>query len=178
MCACECVQARAASLGDAAKGGEEEEGEEVAEVAEVEEEEEGQCWSLQRLRERITHYVREGRLGYALAYQLKLRIENELLFRFGSAASRRVRAVRKAHVQAFGNYTFKYDHRTPIHLVRSSELAGLMDQISWYDGLRAGGNRVVVTDIESTHARLLMDPETKELAEVLSRDLEEVDRPA
>ena len=133
---------------------------------------------LQGLVERITHYVREGRLGYALAYQLKLRIENELLFRFGSAASRRVRAVRKAHMRAFGKYAFEYDHRTPIHLVRSSELAGLMDQISWYDGLRAGGNRVVVADIESTHARLLMDPETKELAEVLSRGLEEVDRPA
>jgi thioesterase domain-containing protein len=127
---------------------------------------------LPNLVERLAHYGRDGRLGYALAYQLKLRLENQLLLRFGSAASRRVRAVREAHKRAFGRYEIEYDHRTPLHLVRSTELARTMDQIPWYDGLRDGENDVVVTDIESTHARLLMEPETRELAHALSSGLD------
>ena len=132
---------------------------------------------LAHVLDRIAYYRRDGRLGYAVAHQLRLRLENELLFRFGPVASRRVRAVRKAHGRAFGRYKLEYDRRTPVHLVRSTELAVMMDKISWYDGLHAGDNGVVVTDVRSTHARLLMEPETKELAEVLSRGLSAADPP-
>ena len=94
------------------------------------------------------------------------------LLRFGGSAARRVREVRVAHREAFDRYEIRHDQRTPVHLIRSTELASLMDEISWYEGLGAGGNEVVVTDIASTHARLLLEPETAELAEVLGHALD------
>lgn len=126
---------------------------------------------LKGIIERIRYYSSDGRLINAVRWQLKGKLENEVLLRFGSAASRRVRAVRRAHLEAFGRYQIQHDHRTPVHLIRSSELAGMMDEIRWYDGLEGGGNSVVVTDIQSTHARLLLEPETKELADVMAAGL-------
>jgi amino acid adenylation domain-containing protein len=132
---------------------------------------------VERVIERIRHYGSDGRLGNAIRWQLKLKLENEVLLRFGSAASRRVRQVRIAHREAFGRYQIEHDHRAPVHLVRSSELADLMDEIRWYDRLDSGENTLVVTDIQSTHARLLLEPETEELANVLSAEMARAEVP-
>ncbi len=48
-----------------------------------------------------------------------------------------------------------------------------MDGIAWYDDLQAGNDRIEVTDITSTHARLLLEPETAELARALSAGLDQ-----
>jgi hypothetical protein len=50
-----------------------------------------------------------------------------------------------------------------------------MDEISWYDEFGTRGQDLVVTDISSTHARLLQEPETVELATVLSEHLDQLD---
>ena len=128
--------------------------------------------TFRRILDRVNYYRRDGRLRHALAWKLKERAENMFLLRFGGSAARRVREVRLAHRDAFDRYEIRHDPRTPVHLIRSTELASLMDEISWYEGLGAGGNEVVVTDIASTHARLLLEPETAELAEVLGRALD------
>ena len=130
---------------------------------------------LARVVERMRYFRREGRLWHAIRWQLKLKAENAFLLRFGGPAARRVRRVRLASQEALGSYRFRQDHRAPVHLVRSTELAGLMDEIEFYDELQAGPNEVVVTDITSTHARLLREPETAELAEMIGRRLDEVD---
>jgi hypothetical protein len=129
-----------------------------------------------RLAERIAYYRRDGRLWHAVRYQARLRLENKLLLRFGPASFRRVRAVRLAHAAAHRRYSFVHDHRGPLHLVRSTELAVIMDTIDWYDDLRSGPNEVTLTDISSTHARLLMEPETRELAAALSEGLDTAER--
>ena len=72
-------------------------------------------------------------------------------------------------------YRFEHDQRAPLHLVRSTELAVLMDEISWYDGLIDREVDVAVTDISSTHARLLHEPETVEVARVMCDQLAVVD---
>jgi aspartate racemase len=131
-----------------------------------------------RFVDRLRYYAADGRLFHAIRWQVKLRLDKLVLLRFGSAASRRVRAVRLAHEAAFDRYEFRHDHRAPIHLIRSSELAVLMDQIEWYDDLGDDEHELVVTDIASTHARLLREPETVELARVLGEGLDAVDASA
>ncbi|NNE12137.1 MAG: hypothetical protein HKN41_07830, partial [Ilumatobacter sp.] len=132
---------------------------------------------LRRVVDRLRYYARDGRLIPAIRWQVKLRVENTLLLRFGSAASRRVRAIRLAHQDAYARYRFEHDPRAPLHLIRSTELAVLMDEISWYDELVERPD-VEITDISSTHARLLHEPETIELADVMSRRMDTIDEPS
>ncbi len=131
--------------------------------------------SPRRIIDRMRYYAHDGRLVPAVRWQLKLRLEKWFLLRVGSAASRRVRDVRIAHEQAFARYRFEHDGRSPVHLIRSTELAVLMNQMPWYDELSDQGRDVVVTDISSTHARLLSEPETIEVATAMGRRLDEVD---
>ena len=92
--------------------------------------------------------------------------------RFGGAAARRERAVRIAHESAFEHYDPSVDLRTEIHLVRSTEMAVLMDDVQWYSDF---SEVLTQTDISSTHARLLMEPETEELAAVFGAGMDAAD---
>jgi amino acid adenylation domain-containing protein len=125
-----------------------------------------------RILDRIRYYRSDGRLWNAITWQLKLKYENHVLLRFGPPASRRVREVREAHAAAFGDYTISHDRRFPAHLIRSTELAVLMDEIPWYDDFESPDRVATVTDIRSTHARLLLEPETRELAATLAAGLD------
>jgi amino acid adenylation domain-containing protein len=131
---------------------------------------------ITRVVDRLRYYRRDGRLWYALQWKVKERLENAFLLRFGGPGARRVREVRLAHKEAFNRFQFRHDYRTPVHMIRSTELAVLMDQMPWYGQLQAGDHEVTISDIDSTHARLLREPETVELAEVLAQQIDEVDR--
>ena len=131
--------------------------------------------TARRLAERARYYWSDGRLWHALSWKVRKWLEREVILRVGGAAARRERAVRVAHQIAFDEYELRHDHRVPIHLIRSSEMADLMDRAPWYRQLGAEGQQVTKTDIESTHARLLMEPETAEVAAALQETLDAVD---
>ena len=62
-----------------------------------------------RIVDRINYYRRDGRLRHAVQWQLRERMENTLLLRFGGPAARRVPAVRVAQQAAFDRYHFRHD---------------------------------------------------------------------
>lgn len=132
----------------------------------------GSLKRFEQIIDRVKYYRKDGRLWNALSWQIELRLKSNVLLRFGGAAARRERAVRVAHGAAFDRYDPSVDLRTQIHLVRSSEMAVLMDEVSWY---RDFSEVTTNTDITSTHARLLMEPETEELAAALGAGLDTVE---
>ena len=119
-----------------------------------------------RISKRLAYYAKDNRLIYAVAWQLKLQVESKLLFRYGSPQSRRIQAVRDVHDKAYANYDFERGYQGPLHLVRSSDNMSILSDPTWYKNWeKMTPQPVVYSDIHSTHARLLFDPEAKDLAE-------------
>lgn len=132
----------------------------------------GSLKRFERFVDRVRYYRQDGRLWNAVSWQIEQRLKKNVLLRFGGAAARRERAVRLGHEVAFEHYDPAVDLRTPIHLVRSTEMAVLMDEVQWYSDF---ADVMTNTDIRSTHARLLMEPETEELAAVFGAAMDAVD---
>lgn len=132
---------------------------------------------LSRMANRIAYYARNNRLIYAMAWQMKLRVESWFLYRYGSPASRRIQAVRDVHDEAFSKYMFRFGYHGPMNLIRSSENTLIKANTRWYEKMASeNGTTIVYDDIDSTHARLLFDPEASHLAKALVQGIEESER--
>ena len=120
---------------------------------------------LSRLKGRIRYYFNNRRFLYALAWKLRMQFQSKLLYRFGNETSRRIEAVRKAHAEAFATYRFRYEYKDKINFILSSENLEIDQNMNWYQTWEDDfAQQIYYSNIDSTHDRLLYDPDARYLA--------------
>ena len=113
---------------------------------------------------RSLHYLRDNRLFDAVHWQLKLKLGRTIGQKVGSRQERRIQEMRKIHDEAFKKY------RAPIYsgqliFLRSSEWHSLPENAWHMNWTKLTTGSVDMEVIPSTHAKLILEPNVKMLAE-------------
>ena len=129
-------------------------------------------WS--RLIGRLRYYLDNRRFLNALVWKAKMQVQSRLARRLGAETSRRIEGVKQAHAQAFADFRFRYEFRGTVDFVLSSENLRIEQNMDWYRRWEdEHGQRVGYSVVDSTHDRLLYDPEARLLADAFGRGLDD-----
>lgn len=122
---------------------------------------------------RLAFYWRDGRLKYAVTWQLSLLYQRIFTRNFGQEEAQRVATVREAHAQAHRAYRSSSIFDGDALFLRSAESANLKDKDWHYRWAELITGQLKDAIIPDTHARLLVEPNVQVMARVIRTAIDE-----
>jgi thioesterase domain-containing protein len=129
---------------------------------------------MRHILQRVSHYLRDGRLHHALRWQIRLAHEQLRTWRNVGSDRERVARVRATHAQAHRNYKGGLVRGDAL-FIRSEESIVLTDKdwhLKWADVITG---ELRVESVPGTHALLVEDANAKVIANLVMNALSPTD---